>query len=71
MGEVSDVDRRIAATSDFVKEHVRFSPGKRNEAEYDAFLTNMLDYNPKQDGKQASAAISGFAQYVMTKYPMG
>jgi hypothetical protein len=71
MGEVSDVDRRIAATSDFVKEHVRFSPGKRNEAEYDAFLTNMLDYNPKQEGKQASAAISGFAQYVMTKYPMG
>ena len=71
MGEVSDVDRRIAATSDFVKEHVRFSPGMRNEAEYDAFLTNMLDYNPKQEGKQASAAISGFAQYVMTKYPMG
>ena len=71
MGEVSDVDRRIAATSDFVKEHVRFSPGKRNETEYDAFLTNMLDYNPKQEGKQASAAISGFAQYVMTKYPMG
>lgn len=70
MGEVGDVDRRVAATSDFVRAHVRFSSSRRSEEEYANFLTNMLDYNPKQAEKSASAAISGFAQYVMTKYPL-
>lgn len=64
--ESSDIDRRIAATSDFVKSHLLFSETKLGEsAEYSAFVTNMLDYNKDSDSKEASAAMSGFVQRVI------
>lgn len=60
--EGGDVDRRIAATSDFVKTRVLFDAAKANgDGEYSAFVASLLDYN--QDGdKEASAALSGFCK---------
>lgn len=63
--EATDIDRRIAATSDFVREHVLFSDSKLNEdAEYALFMSNLLDYNKDSDCKEASAVLSGFVKFV-------
>ena len=63
--EATDIDRRIAATSDFVREHVLFSESKLNEdAEYAMFMSNLLDYNKDSDCKEASAVLSGFVKFV-------
>lgn len=66
MNEVADVDKRIAATSDFVKEHLLFNEDKLNEDEgYGIFMNNLLDYNKDSQNKEASAVLSGFSQYVV------
>lgn len=67
MNEVADVDRRIAATSDFVKNHLLFNETRLNEdAEYSLFMTNILDYNRATgESIEASAALSGFIQFVV------
>ena len=67
MNEVADVHRRIAATSDFVKNHLLFNePLLSDDIEYAEFMTNLLDYN-KTTGEsiEASAVLSGFIQFVV------
>lgn len=67
MKEVADIDRRIAATSDFVKNHLLFNDNKLSEdVEYSQFMTNLLDYN-KDTGEniEASAVLSGFVRFVV------
>lgn len=66
MKEVTDIDRRIAATSDFVKNHLLFNEEKLNEIpEYSVFMANLLDYNKDSANKEASAVLSGFIQFVI------
>lgn len=67
MNEVADVGRRIAATSDYVKNHLLFNEESLNDdVEYSQFMTNLFDYN-KQTGEsiEASAVLSGFIQFVV------
>ena len=50
MNEASDIDQRIAATSDFVREHLLFNETKlSDDVEYAQFMNNMLDYNKDSD----------------------
>ncbi len=67
MHEVADVDRRIAATSDFVKNHLLFNDNKLTEdVEYSQFMTNLFDYNRATgESIEASAVLSGFIQFVV------
>lgn len=67
MKEVADVGRRIAATSDFVKNHLLFSESALGEnPEYQQFMTNLFDYNKETgDCIESSAALSGFIQFVV------
>lgn len=65
MKEFQDVDKRIAATSDFVKNQILFSDTKTNEeACYAEFMSNLLDYNKDGDSKEASTVMSGLVQYI-------
>lgn len=67
MNEIADVGRRIAATSDFVKNHLLFNEDKLNEdAEYSLFMSNLYDYNRKTgEYIEASAVLSGLIQFVL------
>jgi PBSX family phage terminase large subunit len=66
MQEVPDIDRRIAATSDFVKNHLLFNEERLNDdVVYSTFMANLLDYNKDNDSKEASAVLSGFIQFVV------
>ena len=67
MNGVADVDRRIAATSDFVKNHLLFNDTKLTEdVEYSQFMTNLFDYNRATgESIEASAVLSGFIQFVV------
>ncbi len=66
MQEVPDIDRRIAATSDFVKNHLLFNEERLNDdVGYSTFMANLLDYNKDSDRKEASAVLSGFIQFVV------
>lgn len=67
MNETSDVGRRIAATSDFVKNHLLFNEESLNDdAEYALFMTNLMDYNRDTDDSiEASAVLSGFIHFVV------
>lgn len=66
MQEVPDIDRRIAATSDFVKNHLLFNEERLNDdVVYSTFMSNLLDYNKDSDSKEASAVLSGFIQFVV------
>lgn len=66
MQEVPDIDRRIAATSDFVKNHLLFNEERLNDdVVYSTFMANLLDYNKDSDSKEASAVLSGFIQFVV------
>ena len=66
MNEVADIDQRIAATSDFVREHLLFNETKlSDDVEYAQFMNNMLDYNKDSDSKEASAVLSGFVKFVV------
>lgn len=71
MNEASDIDQRIAATSDFVREHLLFNETKlSDDVEYAQFMNNMLDYNKDSDSKEASAVLSGFVKFVV-KFDFG
>lgn len=64
--EFADMDRRIAATSDYVKEYVCFSEEKLNDSvEYSSFISALLDYHKDSESKEASATLSGFIQYAI------
>lgn len=64
--EYTDVDRRIAATSDFIKGNILLSSTKLEESdEYSSFLSNVLDYNLDSEEKEGSTALSGLAYYLI------
>lgn len=61
-----DYDRRIAATSDYVRESVLFNGDKMaDNAEYGDFMNNLLDYGANSESMEASAIMSGFAAFVI------
>lgn len=69
MKEQGDVDRRIAATSDFVKTNVLFNENMMNESiGYSEFMTNMLDYKKDGENKEASSVLSGFIRFVVKSF---
>lgn len=64
--EFSDMDKRIAATSDFIKKSLLLSSRKLDESqEYGDFVTNLMDYNVDSDNKGASTILSGWGHYVI------
>lgn len=64
--ESTDLPRRIAATSDYVKTNIKFNEAKLNEdVEYSEFMTNLLDYNKDNENIESSAVLSGFIQAVL------
>lgn len=65
--ESTDLARRIAATSDYVKSNIRFNETELNDnIEYGQFMTNLLDYNrDASENIEASAVLSGFIQTVL------
>ena len=69
MKEQGDVDRRIAATSDYVRTNVLFNDQKMNDcAGYSSFMVNMLDYNKDGESKEASTVLSGFIRFVVKSF---
>lgn len=63
IAEGADIDRRISATSDYVRSSVLFNEQlAASDAEYSAFVESLLDYNKDSDSKEASAALSGFVK---------
>lgn len=64
--EFSDVDKRIAATSDYIKESFLLSEAKLEESEeYGSFLNRLLDYNLDSENKEANIVLSGLAYYII------
>lgn len=64
--EFADVDKRIAATSDYIKEHFLLSETRLEESEdYGCFLNGLLDYNVDSDSKEANIILSGLAYYII------
>lgn len=64
--EFSDMDKRIAATSDFIKKSLLLSSRKLDDSqEYSNFVTNLMDYNVDSDNKGASTILSGWGHYVI------
>lgn len=64
--EFPDVDKRIAATSDYIREYFLLSESKLEESEdYCRFLNSLLDYNIDSENKEANIALSGFAYYII------
>lgn len=62
--ESGQYDKRISATSDYIRDNILFDYNKSvNNEDYANFLDNMLDYNTSES-KEASIVISGFAKYV-------
>jgi hypothetical protein len=69
MQESADLDRRIAATSDFVRNSILFNEQKiDDDDEYSQFMTNLFDYNKDNDTIEASAVLSGFVQFVVKSF---
>lgn len=69
MKEQGDVDRRIAATSDYVKSNILFNEeGINDNLGYSEFMTNMLDYNKDGESKEASSVLSGFIRFVVKSF---
>ena len=61
-----DVDKRIAATSDYIREYFLLSESKLEESEdYCRFLNSLLDYNIDSENKEANIALSGLAYYII------
>lgn len=64
--ESSDVDKRISATSDYIKEYFLLSENKLEESEeYGYFLNSLLDYNIDSENKEANITLSGLAYYII------
>ena len=53
--------------SDWVRAHVHINPEKMGEAEYGAFINDVLDYNDTSPAEQAaaSAVLSGLARIIV------
>ncbi len=67
--EATDIDRRISATSDYVRSNILFSESELNgNPEYALFMSNLLDYRKDGQSKEASAALSGFIKYVIKSF---
>ena len=62
--EYQDMDKRIAATSDFIKSYFLLSETGMENDEYMAFITEVLDYN-EGNISGASALLSGMAYTVI------
>lgn len=64
--EFVDIDKRIAATSDYIKENILLSEKRLEESEeYGFFLNGVLDYNVDSENKEASTVLSGLAYYII------
>lgn len=64
--ESGDMERRIAATADFVKGSILFNDRLMNENdEYSDFMANLLDYNRDGENIEANAVMSGFIQVIL------
>lgn len=64
--EAGDYDKRIAATSDYVRSNILFNTVALDENEtYSDFMLNLMDYRRDSESKEASAVLSGFAKYVI------
>lgn len=65
--EVADPVRQIAATSDYVRDHVQLNETATNEnSDYSEFVTSLLDYNPESGRDMAaSVLLSGFVAQVV------
>ena len=64
--EFTDVDSRIAATSDYVRSLIRFNEQEASASmDYGRFLTSLFDYNKDSQNKDASTILSGFIQYAV------
>lgn len=62
--EYQDMDKRIAATSDFIKSYFLLSETGMENDEYMAFITEVLDYND-ENISGASALLSGMAYHII------
>lgn len=62
--EYQDMDKRIAATSDFIKSYFLLSETGMENDEYMAFITEVLDYN-EDNISGASALLSGMAYTII------
>lgn len=61
-----DIDARISATFDFVRENILFNETKECESiSYAIFMNNLLDYSREGSTKESSAVLSGFAKYAL------
>lgn len=58
--EYQDMDKRIAATSDYIKSYFLLSETGMESDEYMSFITEVLDYN-EENVSGASALLSGIA----------
>ena len=66
MPEFADIDKRIAATSDFIKANILLSSSMIDESvEYGSFISNVLDYNIDSEEKEGSTILSGLAYYII------
>ena len=68
--EFADVDKRIAATSDFIRNNFLLSPKMLEESQdYSDFITNLMDYNINSENKSASIILSGLAYHIIKSFP--
>lgn len=62
--EYQDMNKRISATSDFIKTHFLLSESGMDNPVYNSFITEVLDYNGT-DSIGASALLSGIAYNII------
>lgn len=62
--EYQDINKRISATSDFIKTHFLLSESGMDSPVYNSFITEVLDYNGT-DSIGASALLSGIAYNII------
>lgn len=62
--EYQDINKRISATSDFIKTHFLLSESGMATPVYNSFITEVLDYNGT-DNIGASALLSGIAYNII------
>lgn len=62
--EYQDINKRISATSDFIKTHFLLSESGMDNPVYNSFITEVLDYNGT-DNIGASALLSGVAYNII------
>ena len=65
--EYQDMNKRISATSDFIKTHFLLSESGMDNPVYNSFITEVLDYNGA-DNIGASALLSGMAYNIIKSY---